>query len=671
MTAVVDTHRATAENGPSVVNGELVWTSATGITTADPNSYAGCNRKWYYDQVENRKGPPTKAMLGGTSLHKEIEDHLRTGASLTSPLALAGRVFIPHPGSGLFIEKPIHFQTAGGIGIHGHVDLYNLRGQYIDPQGDLQQDPSWSFEVKDWKTTSDFSYAKTERDLAENIQLNTYAEAGFRMWADAEHARLTHVNFLTRGRPQSKLVTIRRSREEIRRRWEYAESVVRVMADVAREPTADSVAENTKSCSAYSGCPHREYCSAFRRNSLDSVYGKIANDHLQEKQTMGIIAQTQPQLMQQAAPAQGAPMQHQLAQEEATMRAQVAQQQQQMPQQQFNPGEFLTVCQRLGSYGFGMPSLAGNAAQAYAGAGGQSVAPGFVYQGLMAQPGAPYSLHNITLTEVQQIYQLERECAAKVGPAPAPQYAPAQMPANTPPVTQTIANVYNQAIAQQPVQMQNAVPSFLPPGAPESRPELAQARPVDATPAETPAPAKKPGRPKKSDSGTAPEQTAATAPAPSSPSAVASQVTPAAAPTSQPGSRAAAPTSAPAPAPTAPTGLDSAAVRCAILVNARFSNVATKSLAGYVDYVNAELSKRYSVTADGKPGIQDVRCAPRDSVLAFGGWKGAVREVVKADPPSEGSYHLDTFMDELNEAVADALRVVAESKGWTYVRGVR
>jgi hypothetical protein len=107
-----------------------------------------------------------------------------------------------------------------------------------------------------------------------------------------------------------------------------------------------------------------------------------------------------------------------------------------------------------------------------------------------------------------------------------------------------------------------------------------------------------------------------------------------------------------------------------ILINARAS-FATTSLSSYVDYINAELSKRYCVSADGKPGVQDVRCAPKDSPLAFGGWKGAVREVVKTDPPLHGDYHLDLNRDELNEAVADALRVVAERLGWLYIRGIQ
>lgn len=364
---------------------------------------------------------------------------------------------------------------------------------------------------------------------------------------------------------------------------------------------------------------------------------------------MGLIATTQPQLMQQAT------SQQQLAAEEQAMRAQVAQQQQQMPQQQFNAAEFLTVCHRLGSYGFGMPSLAGNAAQAYAAAGGQSVAPGFVYQGLIAPPGAQYSLHGMTLTEVTQVYQIEREAAAKVNPQPAPSFPPVQMPAGTPPVTQAIANAYNQTVANQalpaqPMQMQQV--SFLPPGAPESMPQLAmqQSAPPQQTADPTEEP-KKAGRPKKQKSqDAAPEPTAAVMQGP--------------------------PPSSPAPAPQVAPAAESAIPQEKVgggfvLINARFSDVDTKSLASYVDYVNAELSKRYCVTADGKPCPQDVRCAPKDSPLAFGGWKGAVREVVKADPPPAGLYHLDTFLDELNEAVADALRIVANQRGWFYVRGVR
>ena len=716
----MQTHRATRENGPSVVGGRLVWTSATGITSADPNSYGGCPRKFWYDQVAGEKEPATKAMAAGTVLHTEVENRLRFGRSLQTPLALSGSMFIPQPGSGLEIERPIHFTTAGGIGIFGHVDLYNFRQEYIDPEGELQRDPSWSFEVKDWKTTADFQYAKTERELGENIQLVTYAEAGFRFAPDMEHSRLTHVYFRTRGTPAAKLVTIRRTREEIGARWQYSESVVRLMSDVAREPTAETVPGYRKACDAYRGCSHRARCSIYRFDALDAVYGKIASDHVGEK--MGLISNN-PQMMNAPQAQQTQPqvdMRAQLEAEEARQRQALAQQQQQMPQQ-LNTAELVVVCQRPTGYGYGFPTLAGNAAQAFAVLNAQQIAPGSTYSGIPAPSGAKRSLHGVQLTEVAHIYQLEgelaKEAAASQPAAPMMQQAPlapqmqtaqyAQTTQNpnvvTPPSAPQYPGLAGASPAFQQQQMERyAVPvtkamdapglSFLPPDAPQSMPQLAMQHVASAQTAPDPMQAppaaeapKKRGRPAKVQDIT-PGPIAASvpgAPLTSSPSAPATQVAPAT--TSPYGqtlqtspipdglmTKAAALAMAEELARKAPARKAPAAQVTApcVLVNARAA-FPTKSLASYVDYINAELSKRYCVSADGKPSVQDVRCAPKDSPLAFGGWKGAVREVVKADPPPHGDYHLDTLLDELSEAVADALRVVAEQRGWLYVRGVR
>ena len=133
----------------------------------------------------------------------------------------------------------------------------------------------------------------------------------------------------------------------------------------------------------------------------------------------------------------------------------------------------------------------------------------------------------------------------------------------------------------------------------------------------------------------------------------------------------------PVAASPSPIALDTGAARgqTMVLINCRVNGQSSKSLADYVDYINAELAKRYCVNSDGSRGVQDVRCAPKESILAFGGWKGAVREVVKSgaglDAVEGLVLHLDTFMDDLNEAVADALRVVCDQRNWTYVRGVR
>jgi hypothetical protein len=97
-----------------------------------------------------------------------------------------------------------------------------------------------------------------------------------------------------------------------------------------------------------------------------------------------------------------------------------------------------------------------------------------------------------------------------------------------------------------------------------------------------------------------------------------------------------------------------------------------KTLSGYVDALNTELARRYCVGQDGKPSVQDIRCAPKHvEVLAFGAWKGALAEVVKAQPPEPGCYYLDTRGNELAEVVADAMRTVCSRSGALYVRGVR
>lgn len=66
-------------------------------------------------------------------------------------------------------------------------------------------------------------------------------------------------------------------------------------------------------------------------------------------------------------------------------------------------------------------------------------------------------------------------------------------------------------------------------------------------------------------------------------------------------------------------------------------------------------------------GALDVRCAPSDSHLAFGRWKGYVAERIRQQPPANDSYSLDTRGSEIAEVAADVLREIAP----VFVRGIR
>lgn len=63
----------------------------------------------------------------------------------------------------------------------------------------------------------------------------------------------------------------------------------------------------------------------------------------------------------------------------------------------------------------------------------------------------------------------------------------------------------------------------------------------------------------------------------------------------------------------------------------------------------------------------DLRCAPNDSPLGFGKWKGALAAAIKANPP-EGKIYSLLFVkgNELKEVVAEALRPLCNF----YVRGL-
>lgn len=729
--------------GSTVRNGELRFVSVSGVKLFDVNTKGGCARRWAYEKVFHFKADKDQnkeAKDAGTALDKEVKHYLATGDKSLSSLALRGLHILEEPGPDLGLDIAIntvehwyngqriaslpegqhdHYPkgtehviksalTAAGVPFVGELDGAHARGHWRDEDGEYHDDPPGTVEVFDIKrkgNTKDRngnSILMLPSDLIRDIQMAGYGEWMYRVRPETTHVRVSLCVFPEKdgskiGTPRK--ITKLHVLEDYHRTWARVESIVREMRDVARVTDINHVpgAHSIDTCNAYSGCPHREYCTAYRSNSLDKVYGKIGEDHannapgwgvpqpqLQETAPMGLMANN-PQIMQQTVQQQPQPdMRAALAAEEAQQRAAVAQQQAQMPQP-LNIAALGSVCTRLGTFGYGFPALAGNAALAFAVLNGQQASPGATYAGVFAPPGARRSLHTIQCTETQHLEQLLAELEAERAREAAP---PVQ--------------------ATQPVLTPQApTGGILPPDAPQSIPALAMQQPSAPSgiaPWSANAPDGQALLKTPFDAGSAVAQSgpiittqpgynavAQIPPAQTAPDPM--QTPPAAAPARR-GRRPKAETppaaQAPAPAPSAfdrdlgvspatqiPMIADSAAaiqgstVSTVILINARSSKNDTKSLNEYVDYINAQLSARYCVGPDGRPTIQDVRCAPKDSGLAYGGWPGAVREAVKADPPPPGRYHLDTFMDALNEAVADALRVVADRNGWEYIRGVR
>ena len=281
---------------------KLVWASASLITQADHNSEGGCLRRLWFEKVLGRERPTTEQQKAGTEMHSRIEHYQRTGEMVLRNIELAGKHFIQGPGEGLLIEQPMvdhkdqvitlaPLVANGRTPIAGHQDNINLRGVYIDSEGELRQELPNTVESKDWKSTSSLAYAKTGPQVADLIQMTTYAQWILTVMPWLENVRSTHVYF-QRTKPKAQLSTAVRTREQISTRWKYAEGIVRTIEQAIEETDANKVTPNTRSCYSYNKqCEHMSLCTAGSHNSLDNVlskFDKIAQDAKQEIQ-MGIL----------------------------------------------------------------------------------------------------------------------------------------------------------------------------------------------------------------------------------------------------------------------------------------------------------------------------------------------------------------------------------------------
>lgn len=90
--------------GSSVRDGIVRYTSVSQITNFDPSQFGGCNRRWWLDKIGRIKTPQTAAQDTGVQIHGQIETYLTTGEDVLGIVARAGMRFLPEPGPGLHVE---------------------------------------------------------------------------------------------------------------------------------------------------------------------------------------------------------------------------------------------------------------------------------------------------------------------------------------------------------------------------------------------------------------------------------------------------------------------------------------------------------------------------------------------------------------------------------------
>jgi len=252
------------------------------LSASQLETFELCQRKWAWRKIDGIKSDPHPSAELGTKIHEMLEQWMRHGVApdldleveiggktvKPGPMAAVLLKHIPAPGTpGVVIEAEVFVRTAV-TRLMGYKDL-----GYIDAATGLHV-------VNDYKSTSNFKWAKTPEDLKTDIQANIYAAAEM-----AEHGvdevLLRWAYTRTRGKAASKLVELRITRAEVEKNFDRIdETAAQVLAAYKSGKTAIEFEASPAACDAFGGCFYVEHCNL---TPIQRLKAKMAKQGLAAK----------------------------------------------------------------------------------------------------------------------------------------------------------------------------------------------------------------------------------------------------------------------------------------------------------------------------------------------------------------------------------------------------
>ena len=310
-------------HGSSVKNGLIRYTSVSQIKMFDAHASEGCQRRWAFRYPWQKEKEESGAMTAGSEIYaKSLEHYLKSGEDTLVPVLRAVKHLFPEPrphlgdleveqklgdlGAALVVRDALlrgdtskgneddvlrlAGLTAAGVPVDGAVDFRHQRQEYIDGNGLLRKEDSGMYviETGDLKTTSRVSdhvtrtgtfqkgNAKTVEQILDDTQMLGYGKNGIVRYPNATHHRLSHVVAQTRngltGVKRTGLLTV----DEVLRRVQRVDAVVREMIDVAaitaKGYNPELVPANLAACNSYHReCPHISYCPRAGVSIVDMI----------------------------------------------------------------------------------------------------------------------------------------------------------------------------------------------------------------------------------------------------------------------------------------------------------------------------------------------------------------------------------------------------------------
>ncbi len=247
----------------------------------DPKQRGGCERRWYFTNVEGHEEPPTGAKTDGDKGHDLLAGYLKTGEGPegrvkmgTAVRAVIAKGKLPTPGPDLLVEwrfsgQPKHIEGTddwipldysktfwlGGLPWEGFIDLAYRR----------EDAPT----VLDHKFSADIhNNAKKKEDLIKTVQMPIYILALDRLpqFAGAPVWKIAHHN-VARSGGESFIRGAVVTRDQVLERKADIKAVLERMKVIARATSQNEVPANKKSCDAWNGCPHQSRCHAFKERT--------------------------------------------------------------------------------------------------------------------------------------------------------------------------------------------------------------------------------------------------------------------------------------------------------------------------------------------------------------------------------------------------------------------
>lgn len=238
-----------AVGGADLPNGEKASASSLGLL-------GRCARAWWFEKIDGRElvfsPKQLESFARGTALHEAIEAYFKAPEVDTSgdPLVDQALPFLTKLKyrKTLVSEGYMEFEREG-IMLRGFIDVSTDKG------------------ILDFKTTSNiWKWGEKDRTIGKNLQLNLYAYHWFtELYPDATKCTVAHLQFQTKGKAEVGFVSASRSKLNVLDfMLDEVDPLLRLQSSIRDAKSQEDVEFNHGGCGAYGGCPHKEYCTAYR-----------------------------------------------------------------------------------------------------------------------------------------------------------------------------------------------------------------------------------------------------------------------------------------------------------------------------------------------------------------------------------------------------------------------